>query len=131
MSREYILDKIRSAVGQGEGQAPEPAPAVRIRVREMDMEARIQSFARALEALAGKFYRASSRQDACEYVGRLVKGKCTVASNAPYLAECGITSIEGVRTGFTDETELRRLSATADFGCTSADYALADTGSLV
>jgi L-lactate utilization protein LutC len=104
---------------------------VRIRVREMDMDTRIRSFACALEALSGNFYQASSQQDACAYVARLIDGKVSVASNAPYLEECGITGIDGVQTGFTDELELRRLSATADFGITSADYALADTGTLV
>ncbi len=131
MSRENILHKVRTALGRNEGQAPAPAPAVRIRVPEVDLETRLRSFARALEALSGKFYRASSQQDACAYVSRLVEGKCSVASNAPYLRECGITGIDGVRTGFTDEPELRRLCSTADFGITSADYALADTGTLV
>jgi L-lactate utilization protein LutC len=36
-----------------------------------------------------------------------------------------------VRSGITDRAELRDLCATSDFGITSADYALADTGSLV
>jgi L-lactate utilization protein LutC len=36
-----------------------------------------------------------------------------------------------VRTGITDRDELRALCASADVGITSADYALADTGSLV
>jgi L-lactate utilization protein LutC len=36
-----------------------------------------------------------------------------------------------VRSGITDREELRGLCAAADVGITSADYALADTGSLV
>ena len=57
--------------------------------------------------------------------------RTAVASNAPFLVECGITELPGVRTGVTDREELRRLCATADFGITSADFALADTGTLV
>ena len=36
-----------------------------------------------------------------------------------------------MRIGITDREELRALCATADVGITSADYALADTGTLV
>jgi L-lactate dehydrogenase complex protein LldG len=54
-----------------------------------------------------------------------------VASNAPFLRECGVAALPGVRTDFADREELRAASIVADFGITSADYALADTGSLV
>ena len=54
-----------------------------------------------------------------------------MASNAPFLAECGITSLPGVRSGITDREQLRELCAAVDVGITSADYALADTGTLV
>jgi L-lactate utilization protein LutC len=60
-----------------------------------------------------------------------VEGKHAVASNAPFLAECGITSLNGVETGITDREQLRERCAVTDVGITSADYALADTGSLV
>ena len=36
-----------------------------------------------------------------------------------------------MRSGITDREELRELCATCDLGITSADYALADTGTLV
>jgi L-lactate utilization protein LutC len=131
MSRENVLHKVRTALGRSSGQPPAPAPEVRLRVPEMDMDARIARFQEALEALAGKVYRASSRADACGYVAALVDGKTAVASNAPYLQECGIAALAGVRSGITEEAELRRLCASTDFGITSADYALADTGTLV
>jgi L-lactate utilization protein LutC len=70
-------------------------------------------------------------EDACAYVAALVGDKIAVASNAPYLRECGVTTLPGVRAGVQAEPELRRLCAIADFGITSADYALADTGTLV
>jgi L-lactate utilization protein LutC len=65
------------------------------------------------------------------FVASAIAGKTAVASNAPFLAECGIAGLPGVRTGITDREELRELCATADVGITSADYALADTGTLV
>jgi L-lactate dehydrogenase complex protein LldG len=61
----------------------------------------------------------------------VLDGRSAVASNAPFLRECGIVDLPGVRSGCTDGAALRALSATADVGITSADYALADTGTLV
>ena len=61
----------------------------------------------------------------------MIEGRSAVASNSPYLRECGIVSLAGVFTGFTDRDELREACATADVGISSADYVLADTGSLV
>jgi L-lactate utilization protein LutC len=131
MSRDHILHKVRTALGRSAGQPPSAAPAVRLRVPEMDVETRISRFSEALLALSGKFHRASSMEDARACVAAVVANKSAVASNAPYLAECGVTTLPGVRTGVAGEAELRRLCAAADVGITSADYALADTGTLV
>src|SRR5262249_34882936 len=81
-----------------------------------------------VEALAGTAIRTADPRGA---VAAAIEGKTAVASNAPYLAECGITSLPGVRSGITDRDELAAICATADAGITSADYALADTGTLV
>ncbi len=131
MSRDNILHKVRTALGRSAGQPASAAPAVRLRVPEMDVETRIGRFSEALQALAGNFHRASSPAEACASIASLMEGKSAVASNAPYLKECGITALPGVQSGFREEPELRRLCVTADFGITSADYALADTGTLV
>ncbi|MBI4875621.1 MAG: lactate utilization protein [Acidobacteria bacterium] len=131
MSREIILEKVRSALGRSPGQPPAEAPATRLRIPEVAVEERLDSFRRSLEALAGKFYLASSREDARRYVAALIEGRTAVASNSPYLAECGIAGLPGVRTGFAREAELREACASAGAGVTSADYALADTGTLV
>lgn len=131
MSRDSILHRVRTALGRGAGQsAPEPPPA-RIRVPMVAMEARIESMRSRLEALAGQTRRASSPQEARAMVAEAIEGKRAVASNSPFLAECGIASLPGVRSGITDSGELRELCASADIGITSADYALADTGTLV
>jgi L-lactate dehydrogenase complex protein LldG len=132
MDRDHVLHKVRTALGRGAGQPPADAPPqVRIRIPQVALEDRIDRFCRNLEALAGKTHRALSPAGACAYVAVIVAGKTAVASNAPLLHECGITDLEGVRSGITDRDELRELCATAAVGITSADYALADTGSLV
>jgi L-lactate dehydrogenase complex protein LldG len=131
MSRDHILHKVRTALGRSAAEAPSAGPEVRLRLPEMDLETRLARFSRALEALGGKFHRAASVEDARLYVAALVDGRSAVASNSPYLEQCGITALPGVRSGFVEEPALRSLCAVADFGVTSADYGLADTGSLV
>lgn len=130
MSREYVLYKVRTALGRGAGRPiPEPPP-VRIRIPHVNPEERYAGFLRSVEALAGSIYRANSAADACAHVAGLIRNQDAVASNAPFLQECGITQIPGVKTGFTG-SELKAACALAAFGITSADYALADTGTLV
>jgi len=128
MSRESILHRIRTAVGRSAGQPPDAPPPVRIRVPDVPLPARIASTITRVEALGGK---AVHTGDALAYVAEAIAGKAAVASNAPFLAECGIAGLPGVRSGITDYEELRALCATADIGITSADYVLADTGTLV
>ena len=131
MERNYVMHKVRTALGRSAGQEPGEPPPVRIRIPEIDIADRIERFCRSLEALAGKTHRAQSPAGACAYVAAIIAGKTAVASNAPYLRECGIPNLAGVRSAITDRAQLRDLCATSDFGITSADYALADTGSLV
>jgi L-lactate dehydrogenase complex protein LldG len=131
MSREAVLHKVRTALGRSAGQPIEVPPPVRLLIPEIDSEARIASFRTRIEALAGKTHAARSPQDAREYAASVIAGRTAVASNAPILRECGITALAGVRTGLTDRGELRALCASAAVGITGADYALADTGTVV
>lgn len=131
MSREHILHRVRTAVGRSAGQPPNTAPAVRIRVPEDESSARAATMLARVEALAGKTHHAISPEDACAFVAAAIAGKSSLASNAPFLAQCGITRLPGVRSGISDRQELRDCCATVDIGITSADYALADTGTLV
>jgi L-lactate dehydrogenase complex protein LldG len=131
MSRDYILHKVRTVLGRSAGQPVAAVPPVRIRIPEVSVEDRVRSLLANVESLAGKVLAASSADEARQYVAALVDGKTSVASNAAFLRECGITGITGVQTGFLQEPELRTACATADIGITSADYALADTGTLV
>jgi L-lactate dehydrogenase complex protein LldG len=128
MSREHILHRIRTGIGRSAGQPVSEPPSVRLRIPEVDMETRIATMRMRIEALAGK---TAVTPDPRAFVAETIAGKTAVASNAPYLAACGITEIPGVRSGILDREELRALCASVDIGITSADYALADTGTLV
>lgn len=131
MSRENILHRVRTALGRSVEQAPEPAPPARIRIPEMGMEERIARLRENVEALAGRTRLAATAEEARACVEEALGGRTAVASNAPLLAQCGITSLAGVRAGVTDRAELRELCANCAVGITGADYALADTGTLV
>jgi L-lactate dehydrogenase complex protein LldG len=131
MARESILHRIRTGLGRGALQAAPEPPPVRIRIPETDLETRVSRFLERVEELAGSGHRVSTPADARAFVERAIEGGSAVASNAPYLAECGIPGLAGVRSSITDREELRGLCASADFGITSADFALADTGTLV
>src|SRR5687767_7806452 len=128
MSRESILHRVRTGIGRSAGQPIPDPPPVRIRIPVVDLETRINSLLARVEALAGTASRTGDPRSA---VAAAIQGKTAIASNAPFLVECGIASLPGVRSGITDTGELRSLCATADVGITSADYALADTGTLV
>ena len=131
MSRDSILQTVRAALGRSAGQSAPPPPPARIVVPQVEMEDRIASARTRIEALAGKTARAATPAEACSLVAAAIDGKTAVTSNAPYLAECGITRLAGVRSGITDREELREVCASADVGITSADYMLGDTGTLV
>lgn len=131
MTRDHILHRIRTALGRSAGQAVADPPPVRLVIPEVDRETRIQSFTTRLEALAGNVYHAATPAEACARVAAILEGRSAVASNAPFLAECGITGLEGVESGITDRARLQERCAAIDVGITSADYLLADTGTLV
>jgi L-lactate dehydrogenase complex protein LldG len=131
MSRENILHNVRTALGRSAGQMVPELPPARIRIPEVDLETRIAGMLRCVEALAGKTYRAATAEDARAFVADALAGRSAVASNAPFLAECGISALAGVRCGIRDAAELRAACILVEVGITSADYALADTGTLV
>jgi L-lactate utilization protein LutC len=130
-AREAILRDVRRNLGRTEGQPPPEALPARIRIPEVSREERIASLLERVAALAGKTLHAHSVSEALDYVAARTGGGESVASNAPFLREIGVTALPGVRSGITDERELREICARAEVGITSADYALADTGTLV
>jgi L-lactate dehydrogenase complex protein LldG len=131
MSREAILSSIRSALGREAG-APVPVPPpVRIVLPEVSAEARAAQFLEVLEGLNVSTFDASTPEEAISHVAGLLAGRAALASNAPLLAELGIVSMPGVLSGVMDLETLRDEAEKRPIGITSADYALADTGTLV
>ncbi|MDQ6663888.1 MAG: lactate utilization protein [Acidobacteriota bacterium] len=127
MPRDEILGRVRSALGIHAVQSP---PPVRLTIAEIPGQSRIDRMLERVAALAGKTLQASPA-GALAYVAETMGGKPAVASNAPFLRDCGIAELPNVRSGIEGRAELRELCGTCAFGITSADYALADTGTLV
>jgi L-lactate utilization protein LutC len=82
------------------------------------MDDRIGRFRSALETLAGKTALVRSKPDAGDYVRSVVGGRPVVCTDSSLLRECGI------------DYPCAPVSE-AHVGITTAEYALADTGTLV
>lgn len=106
-SREEILFATRAALNRKPGDSVPPPPPVLL--TQGPAENLVEQFTRALEALAGKVVVVGSDDEAKAALHKILNG----------------------RTFVTVPTFSREAAATADVGITSADYALADTGSLV
>lgn len=131
MERDAILHRVRSALGRTGGQpVPEP-PRVYLRIPEWTTEQRIVRFTDALEALGGKVHRAARPADVAEVVSGILNGRSAVRSSGAFLGTCGMSSVAGVSGPLPDRESIRRAAATLDLGITSAEYALAETGTLV
>ena len=95
---------------------------------------RRSSLCRPLRVFVTSF-SGTERHSTPQHAGRLVRERIAnqnaVASNSPYLDECGIRGLPNVHSGITKPDELQKLCAAADVGITGVDYALADTGTLV
>jgi len=130
-AREQILGDIRAALGRAGCAPPAPLVAPVLRHPQMDRNLYVQLFVQSLEKLAGKVFVVPNPDAVPDVLGKLLDGKQAVASNAPFLKTCGVQAFGQVQSGFTDRETLRAACATTDIGITSADYALAETGSLV
>jgi L-lactate dehydrogenase complex protein LldG len=130
-ARDQILTDIRTALGRSSGQPPTPLDAPLLRKPRVDRKLYIQTFVQRFEKLAGKAFIVPDTAAVVPQLSSLLDGKRVVASNAPFLEACGITALPHVESGFTNRDALRDACAAADIGITSADYALAETGTLV
>lgn len=134
-AREALLANVRRALGRAAGQgspshmAPLAAPRLQIPLSDRNQYASL--FVQNFEKLGGKSIFLDEPGAVAGAIAELLEGKRAVASNAKFLAECGITKLPQVQSGFTDREALRAACVPADIGITSADYALADTGTLV
>jgi L-lactate dehydrogenase complex protein LldG len=123
-AREEILRKIRDGLKR---QSDLPAPPVRLRPHTGTPELLLKR----VTAVGGKTYRAVRPIDARGYVESALNGRSAIASNAPLLSDAGVSTLPGVTSGYRDREALREICVHADVGITSADYALADTGTIV
>ncbi len=121
-ARDAVLGAVRSALGRTPGQAIPAPPALDLAFPNLTMEAKIAAFREALEKLGGKVHRAGDIAEARTVTEAIVAGRTTVCSDAALVSACGFRPPAG---------SLRKACATADCGITSAEFALADTGSLV
>jgi L-lactate utilization protein LutC len=107
-SREQILSSARAALHRQAGDPVPPPPPVLL--REGPTTGLVEQFTKALEALAGKVVVVKTPGEVEVAVDKALNGRTFIRSGEPF-------SREDV--------------ATVEVGITSADYALADTGSLV
>ncbi len=131
ISRGIILQNIRTALGRTKGQAPPPLARATLRIPISDRSLHTQRFVDSFEKLAGKAFVVRDAAQVVATLSEILEAKRVVASNAPFLQTCGITGLPQVQSGFTDRAALREACAAADIGITSADYALAETGTFV
>jgi L-lactate dehydrogenase complex protein LldG len=107
-SREQILSSARAALKRKSGDPVPPPPPVLL--GEGPKTQLIAQFTKALEALAGNVVVVKTREDAQNAVEKILNGRSFLHASKPFS---------------------REECATVEAGITTADYALADTGSLV
>jgi len=130
-SRELILGNVRKALGRAAGLNPTTLAAPLLRIPLSDRNLYASLFGQNFEKLGGKSFFVREAADVVPVLASLLQAKRAVASNAPFLTTCGVTTLPQVESGFTDREALRAACATTDVGITSADYVLAETGTLV
>ena len=134
-SREQILGDIRKALNRAASQPPQyeavPLAAPTLRIPLSDRKLSADLFVQKFDNLGGKAFRVRTAAAVVPAISELLNQKSAIASNSPFLRKCGVTGLPQVHAGFTDRDELKQACASADFGITSADFALAATGSLV
>ena len=139
-ARDLILADIRKALGRGAGQAPleraplsasDVLPAPSLRIPQTDRSLLVDLFVQKFENLGGKCIRVREPSGVAPAIAGILAQKSAIASNSPFLRKCGVTGLAQVQTGFTDRELLKEACASADVGITSADYALAATGTFV
>jgi L-lactate dehydrogenase complex protein LldG len=130
-AREEFLNSVRAALGRNTGQSAAPAPPPRLSIPEIPPQLRIAMFRERLEALGGVVHVVNSREQARGVASEIVGQGPAVASNSAVLREAGITTLAGVLSGVLEEAALRQACAAAACGITSAEYGLAETGTLV
>lgn len=126
-----MLERVRKALGRAASHPAASLAAPLLQVSSEDPQLLPQIFGRNLEKLAGKCYIVENISEVRALALSLLAGRTAVASNSPFLHECGVPSLANVQSGFSDRDVLCAACAQVDVGITGADYALADTGTFV
>lgn len=105
-ARDQMLMRVRGALGRSANDPVPEAPPVRLQVPDSSLVDRPAQFKAALTALGGQVILPDSKEDVRESIKGIVRGRSVVT------------------------TEAGDVTA-AEVGINFADYALADTGSLV
>jgi L-lactate utilization protein LutC len=116
-SRDQMLAGVRAALGRTANHPLPPPPTLTQADAGGDL---IRQFTEALTALAGEVVTVTDLARARAYLEPMLAGRRVIVSSAPILEACGLRSEYS-----------REACAAADIGVTSADFALADTGTLV
>lgn len=107
-SREQILAGVRAGLKRKAGDSVPPPPPVLL--AEAPRDRLVEQFGGALEALAGNVVVVKTAEEAQAAVKEALRGRTFIQATNPFS---------------------REAVAQIEVGITSADYALADTGSLV
>ena len=116
-AREEMLGRVRQALGSRKKPTP---PAVYLRETVTSGEDLVEQFRNALTTLGGSVIEVADPLEARNYLTPKLAGVRTAVSDAALVRACGF------QPDFSRES-----CAAAEIGITSADFALADTGTLV
>ena len=115
-ARDTMMANIKQALGPAaEASREQAGTGVPARTRGSAPQ-----FSESLAALGGQVFEVANIAEARERVDQVIAGRSFIASAAPIVKACGFA------TEFS-----REACARAEIGITSADFALADTGTLV
>ncbi|HML94263.1 MAG TPA: lactate utilization protein C [Thermodesulfobacteriota bacterium] len=136
-SREEILHRIRKGLGKGEGgeskDAYPPEPANSPADDGLSKDSLADTFAESLSGINTSVYRAN-RDGVLEFVTGFIKERGVKSFSiweTAYLESLGIArSLEGGGLDIAPAEDKAGIAGTG-IGITEADYAIADTGSLV
>ena len=135
-SREEILHRIRKGLGKGEGarkDAETPEPVTSTAGSGLSKDDLAAVFAESLAGINTSVYR-TSREGVLEFVTGFIRERGAESFSiweTEYLKSLGIAgSLEGGGLALAP-AENKAAIANSGVGITGADYALADTGSLV